>query len=211
MCILSGPDYGNAYAEQEQRERERQAQIEKAIKVVNSSFDDPSRSDVYNDVYQSVYDRNVADLNEDYQDAIRQAKFASARSGQAGGSAGADRYKELEKRYDDALLDAEALAEQAKQGFVTMDNNSRNSLINLVYGGLDSQTALQRALSDQQTTLARANADARTLSLGDVFSDFANSYQTGQVIAGRNSARNAFDDDQFNTYFSNAGKEYRGG
>lgn len=211
MCFFGGPSVDNsAYNYQLEQERKKQAEIDKGITAVNSAFDDPARQGLYDDIYQSTYDRNFDDLQSQYADAVQKLKFALARSGQGGSSVDVYQKGDLKSRYDQATLDAQALADRAKSNLIATDDQTRSNLINLIYGGYTSSDATNRAFSNLQTNYDRALAESRNLRLGDVFADLTNAYQSGTINAGRGIARNLYNEDQFNSFFANPGSSYAG-
>ncbi|MFN6999482.1 MAG: ABC1 kinase family protein [Elioraea tepidiphila] len=94
-------------------------------------------------------------LTQQQRDAERGTRFALARSGLSLGSADADAAAELQRLFNEGLLESERRAQSAGAQLKNADEQSRLSLIGMAQSGLDATTASQQALSQLQ-----ANAPA---------------------------------------------------
>lgn len=205
MCFFGKKGgFPDPYETQRRIEAEKQKRINQAVGAVNTAFDRGNRNAAYGDVYQAVLGVNQEDLDRQYQDALRQARFAAARAG-AGGSADAYAQHLLRERYDKGAQQVQTLAEQARHAAQGEDERTRQLLINQIFGGLSGTDASRLAFSGMQQALERARTMGNTAQLGDMFSDMAGIYGAGRQQAGVNIARNQFNRDPFLSYFPSSG------
>ena len=211
MCIGSGSSGGGgdggaqaAADESARREAERQAEIDRALSRVNATYAPQVRNPIYDDIYRTTYNRNIADLQEQYGDAQREHKFDLVRRGQSGGSAGADRYSDLRGNFNKGVQRVSSMAQDAKSYARNADEQQRSSLVNSIYGGMDSTTAADRAGSQSQVAVANANANANNMTLGDWFARVAQQVQQ-QRAASAQAAGVQQAQDEISSYYPSGG------
>lgn len=162
-------------------EAERQKQIADTTGKISSIYDSPERQKQYGDFISAVRAKYLGDAGEQKGIADRNLKFATARSGLAGGSYNVDSKRTLGEEYSKGILAAENKAQGALSGLQSQDNTSRLNLIQLARQGLDSTTAASRAISNLQVGAQGAEADAMSQGLGDIFAKTSQSYKDLQA------------------------------
>lgn len=179
MC-LGGGDTKKATREAERQERERQAAINRSIDSINQVFNDPSRKRQIDEFTQATRDLLQTQLTQQQRDAERGTRFALARSGLSLGSADADAAAELQRLFNEGLLESERRAQSAGAQLKNADEQSRLSLIGMAQSGLDATTASQQALSQLQANIGLARGEANRQALDDMFRGFADLLRTSQ-------------------------------
>lgn len=178
---------GNNRAQQqaEANERARQAQIAAGTKEVNRIFSDPAREAQIGDVLSATRELYMDALNRQKGDADRQAKFATARAGTAGGSQQRDLGMRLGEDYVKGLTEAERLTQSQGADLRMQDQASKQNLLAMIQSGLDVTTASQQAASALRNNLGVARSSARVNDLGNVFGQFADIARRSQENAAR--------------------------
>lgn len=178
MGISSGSNKAQQQAAQD--EAQKQADIQKSIAGINAVYDSPSR--------QAQYDKLAADTTKYYTDdvnrqeavAARKLKFSQARAGLAGGSESAYQGKVLGQDYNQAIINATRMGNQASSSLRASDETSRNNLIAMAEAGLDAGTAANQATNSLTNNLLSSQSTATANSLGDAFGDLSSIYQNSQ-------------------------------
>jgi hypothetical protein len=157
-------------------------------------------------MYSTVRDdtRNffTRQLEQDKAEAARQRKFALARSGGFGGSQAIDTQREYQNALDRGLLEVANRADSASTGLRTADEQTRLGLIDRIVSGVDLGSAMTSAISQLSTNADRANQQATSDRMGNVFSELVNSWNRDQFNQGGASARNRYSQ-QFGNVFPN--------
>lgn len=209
MCDGGGSGDGGAAARQAEAEEKRQRELQAALGAINTAFAPGGRAPLYNNLYGDVLDTHTADLNEQFGDAQRTAKFNLARRGMTGSSVDADSRSELSDRHNEAAIRAAQLAEQAKQGLIANDEQTRSRLVQQAYGGLGATSVAQQAYNQATVNAQQAAADSRLSNLGQVFADLTAVNLGANDIAGRTQARRLYEQ-QTGSYYPTARKTYAG-
>lgn len=168
MC---GGGSDKAQKQAQQQEAEQQAQIKQGIAAINALYADPSRQNQYSELEKSTTDYYTTQLNDQQTIANRKLKFALARAGLGGGSQQAAEGEQLGKQYQLGLTEAAQKGQSAAAALRGQDEQTKQSLIAMVEGGLDATTAQSEAASALRANLAGGSADATAGSLGDLFGD----------------------------------------
>ena len=168
MCFGGGGS--NKAAEEANRaEAARQAAIADTQQRVNAVFDDPRRAAEIATVVDAVRQQHVDQLNEENADAVREAKFGLARSGQVGGSLQTDVNSRLSRSYQRGLLTAEQAAQDAGTRISQADEDARAQLISLSTQGLDATTGAQRASATMRNNLDAGRNEALAADIASSF------------------------------------------
>lgn len=172
-------------------ERNRVRAINEGVNQVNAVYDF-GREAQYGDYLKALRDRASTDLGEQKALVDRQSKFGLARRGVIGGSSEIDTQRRNRKDYIRALIGNESRAQSAVGRLRQSDEASRQSLLNLIFGGLDASTGTQRALGMQRANLASAQADFIPSLLSSAVGAGVDSYSRGvQMDAYRSGSQKA--------------------
>lgn len=186
MC---GGSSDKAQKQAQQQEAQQQAQIKAGIDSINALYADPSRQKQYSDLEKSTTDYYTTLLNDQQTIANRKLKFALARAGLGGGSQQAVEGEQLGKQYQLGLTEAAQKGQSAAAALRGTDEQTKQSLIAMVEGGLDATTAQSEAASALRANLAGGTADATAAGLGDLFGDvnqiYTNSLDQKAARAGQ--------------------------
>lgn len=158
-------------------EAAKQAQIDAAIAQINALFSSPEREAQYADYLGARRGQYTDEVNRQQGDAVRNLKFALARSGLTGGSVAVDKGREQGQTYDRALIDAERLAQGDTAQLRGSDQQSKLSLEQMVQSGLDATTGIANANSAMQTNLLSGQSTRGVQALGDIFKDYTDFYR----------------------------------
>ena len=211
MCLGGsggGGDGGAAAAAA--AEKKRQKQIKDGLKRVSNAFRSSKRSPIYRRIQDDTLAQHRDDLAEQFTDALLQQRFGAARRGMTASSVDADEQSDLRDRRDEGLLAASNLARQARTRAVAADEDTRQRLIQMVYGGLSAGSARSQASRLASVNATQSAADARMAQLGQVFADLTAAHQGGQAQAGRILAQRAFQNGGNGSAYFNSGGAYSG-
>jgi len=114
-------------AEAKAAEEARKAEIEKNNASINAMFDE--REGDYTQYADDLFEHNRQSYDESANDARRQTKFATARTGNVGGSVDADTQGSLERMYQDGLTNLRSGSQDAANSVRAQDNQQRNALL----------------------------------------------------------------------------------
>lgn len=169
---------GSGSAERAARgaEDRRMRQINEGVGQVNALFN--SKKDQYDKFLHALRDRYMTDLGEQKTDIDRSDRFGMARKGLTKGSADFDRQARRGDDYLKALVANENSAQAAVGKLRQSDENTRLSLTDMIYGGMDASTASRRALSGQQANAQAAQAAYVPQMLDAGFGGAADAYGT---------------------------------
>lgn len=183
---MSGGTDSAAQAAQEQQ-AQQQAAIAQGTNQVQQIFADPSRQSQYDQLAKATTNYYTNQLDQQQGKANRQLKFTMAQNGQVGGSVQADQQAQLGTEYDQGVLQATQLGQQAKAGLQASDTQEQANLIAAVQGGESATQASTQAAEAMQSGLQTAQANSQAAQFGNMFGDIANLYQNSQNnIANRN-------------------------
>lgn len=177
------------------QQQEIEARKAAAREAVNSQFgvgDDASmagREAGYGRVRDSVFDFNRQKIDNDAETAGRKLKFALLRSGNAGGGLDVDQNAMLQRTRDKGLLDAGNLGDAAANQARASDEAARLDLLSRIDAGMDQTSATQGAAAQLRASGDAALANARGQAVGNLFDNAGLLYQTQQVGAGKDDAR----------------------
>lgn len=187
---------GTSRAEKQARiaENERLQAINEGTGQVNAIFG-PGREREIGDFLQALRDRNQASLGDQKTILDRNTRFRTARRGVTGGSSDIDAKRRNQKSFIQALIGAEDRAQGAVGQLRQSDENTRQRLIDMVFGGSDATTATQRASQALQGNIQQAQGNFIPQALSDIVGAGANAYATGvqgdAFRAGSREAREA--------------------
>lgn len=173
MCLGGKNTSKKATEAAETEEAERQRQIQQSISGINAAFGSPDRQRQRDEFVTATRQLLEGQATRQKQAADRDAKFALARSGLTLGSADADTAANLQRSFQDALLESERRAQGAGADLRNADEQSRLNLIALAQSGLDSTTANEQALAQLQANIGAQRALTNQQTLGNVFADSA--------------------------------------
>jgi hypothetical protein len=156
----------------------RNRRINEGIGQVNAIYG-AGREAQYGDYLQALRDRGSADLKDQSAIVDRKSKFQLARRGVIGGSSETDRKRRNRKAYIEAIIGNERNAQAAVGGLRSRDEGSRQSLINMIYGGMDATTASQRAGASMRSGMAAAQSDFIPYALDSIGEAAADAYGYG--------------------------------
>lgn len=185
---MSGPSNDASQAAQQQQQQQQQ-EIQQGTSQVQAIFADPARTAQYDELGKATTDYYTNQLNEQQKQADRKLLFSLAQNGQVGGSVQADQNAQLGKEYDQGVLQATQLGQQAKAGLQASDTQEQANLIAAVQGGESGTQAATQAAEAMQSGLQTAQANAQTQALGNVFGDISTLYQNTQSA---NANRNGY-------------------
>ncbi|MBN3270127.1 hypothetical protein CUR95_23990 [Bordetella bronchiseptica] len=151
-----------------------------------------NRQGLYDEQRKAVTDLNSRDVQRQFADAEKANRFGLARSGLIGGSADIDSNAELSRRTSEGLIKAAGIGDQAAADLQVADERSRQSLISMAQSGIDTGTAQQTALAQLDANSKNAAAARSGATVGNLFSDLANSYLYQQQLAGLQSGRQGY-------------------
>lgn len=166
--------------------------INEGVGQVNAIFG-AGREAQYGDYLKALRDRGSADLGEQQALVDRQSKFNLARRGVIGGSSEQDTQLRNRKALIKAILGNEARAQGAVGQLRARDDQTRQGLLSMIYGGADASTAAMRAQMGQRANVQAAQADFIPYALDSVGEAAADAYGYGlrkdAYSAGGQSAR----------------------
>lgn len=154
--------------------------------AVNTAMN--NQGDYYDRLRSSVFDFQKGNLDRERDDQSRELKFELARRGHLGGSAEIDAVGDLTRLYQEGLLNAGTVADDAVRQTRAGDQNARAQAIRDITLDVDQNTALNNAVSQAQLASAQALDSARGQNLGDVFGNLGYLYQQGQAKRERQRA-----------------------
>ena len=167
----------------------RQASINSTVDQIRNAYNSPSRTADYGNYEKNLGDFYTNQVNTQEAQNARNLKFANARSGLTGGSAATDSNTMLQKDYSDALLKASQTAQSGGAQLKMADQNSENQMISLAQQG-NFTGAIPAAVSSQQNVaLQNAQGFGNATSLGNLFQNTGNIYQSEQTAAANRAAQ----------------------
>lgn len=164
-------------------------QINEGTGQVNAIFSGKGRQAQYDSYLKALRDRYMTDLGQQKRDIDRSDKFSMARRGLTQGSADFDRKKRRGDDYLKALVANENSAQSAVGRLRQSDENTRNSLLDMVYGGMDASTAANRAHFGMQANSQAAQSAFIPQALDAGFGGAADAY--GAQVANNAYGRGA--------------------
>lgn len=146
-----------------------------------------TRQQLYDDQKTAVFDINKRDIDKQYGDAERAARFGLARSGLSGGSEDIDVNAKLQDKTNEGLMKATGIADSAAADLKMADERQRQGLISMAQSGIDTGTAQQSALRALDATAQTAAGNRQAATIGGLFDDLGKAYVINQGIAGTRS------------------------
>lgn len=143
------------------------------------------REKLYSTIRTNTFDSGKSGLDEDYQKAQRENKFALFAQGLNAGSEDINQNALLGRTYDEGLLNLGAKADSAKAGFKAADETSRLQLLQSIDAGMDQGSAMSSAMNQLKNNYDRQLADANTTSLDDLFANSGALYTQSQAAKGK--------------------------
>lgn len=189
MCFSSGPDPSVAA---EEAERRRQAEIAAAQRRVEGIFSSPQREAQIQDFINAQRGFLQSDLDREHRDNQLQTKFATARSGLAGGSVDIDRNQLLAETYLRGIAEAERRAQNAGADLRASDQQSKQTLFGQILSGADVSTAAQNAAQMMRINAQQAGQDSYVNAFDSLFGDFGDIYKSSREAAGERRASQEF-------------------
>lgn len=156
----------------------RNRRIHEGIGQVNAIYG-AGREAQYGDYLQALRDRYQTDLKNDSAIVDRKSKFQLARRGVIGGSSEMTSQRKNRKALIEATIGNERNAQAAVGGLRSRDEQSRQSLINMIFGGMDASTAAQRAGQGMRSNMAMAQSDFIPYALDSIGEAAADAYGVG--------------------------------
>ncbi|MGI9335792.1 MAG: hypothetical protein ACR2RL_21810 [Gammaproteobacteria bacterium] len=185
MC--GGGDGG--IGQQRELEAERQAGIRKTIDAIDAVYRDPANAVAYDRYEGAVNELNQRELDRQYGNAGRAVNFQLARQGLGGGSSAIDQSAELQRQYEQGVIQAAQKAESASNELRAGDERARLGLISQAQAGLDATTGTQNAIRQIELANRQANTSAQANTLGESFGGLGNSLLSAAQNQGANQAR----------------------
>lgn len=171
----------NKAAKQAQaNEDARKRQVAQSTAQINAIFDDPSRTQQYDQLAKDSTTYYTNQLDEQKAKNDRQLRFALARNGQTGGSVQTDLGAQAGRDYLKGVLEAQRRGLGVGASLRQQDEQSRGNLIAAAQGGLDATSAASQAASALRGNLEAGKSTATANAFGDAFGDFASIYQKSQ-------------------------------
>jgi hypothetical protein len=172
---------GNPTAAAQQQQAQQQAEIAAGTNQVQQTFASPALQQQYQQLGQATTNYYTNELNQQQTQAQNQLQFALAGEGQIGGSVQADQNATLDKEYDQGLLQAGQLGEQASASLQSQDTQTEAQLIAAVQGGESGTQAATQAAEAEQSNLASATANSQVSQLGNLFGNVSTIYNNEQT------------------------------
>jgi len=149
-------------AEAKKAEEKRQKEIERNNNRINKQFD--KREGDYERYADDLYNYNRDSYDKSAEEARRQTKFATARTGNVGGSVDADTQGALESMYQEGLMNLRSGSQDAANSVRAQDNQQRNALLQQSAAGTyDSK------LKSSQPTFADTSMTNMSAGVGNQF------------------------------------------
>lgn len=159
-------------------EDDRLRSINEGIGQINAIFGG-GRQRQYASFLDALRKRYGKDLGEQKVRVDRQSRFAAARRGVTGGSSEIDMKRRNAQNYLRALVGGENRAQASVAKLRSQDENSRQSLINSIYSGMDATTAAQRGQSQMASNIDMAMSDFIPGALDSIGEAAADAYGVG--------------------------------
>ena len=168
---------------------ERQSQINNSIASINSAYSSPARTNQYVQYGKNLQNYYTGQVNEQEAINARNLKFATARSGLAGGSAAVDANSQLQKDYAKGLLTASQTAQGGQAALQQSDVNAQNQLTSLAASGAYTGAIPTQIAQAQSASLGAASNYGNANALGNIFAGTAGIYQNEQIAAANRKAQ----------------------
>jgi hypothetical protein len=156
----------------------RNRRIHEGIGQVNAIYGS-GREAQYGDYLQALRDRGAADLSDQSAIVDRKSKFQLARRGVIGGSSELDKQRRNRKALIRATIGNERNAQVGVGKLRSADENSRQSLLNMIFSGMDASTAAQRGSASMRSNMAMAQSDFIPYALDSIGEAAADAYGYG--------------------------------
>ena len=157
---------------------ENQQQIAGATAAIQGAYNSPERQQQYQTYAANLQKYYNTQIQQQQDVANKNLKFSLARSGLTGGSQAAYAGGVEANDSAQASLQAENQVQTATSNLKQSDVNSENSLEALAQNGLSTGNATTQAAQAQQASLQGAQTAQNPTSLGQLFQNTANIYNT---------------------------------
>lgn len=147
-----------------------------------------ARDALYQSIRDNAFGAGRMSLDDNFEKAARDNKFALFAQGLNGGSVDLDENALLKRTQDRGLLDIGAKADATKADIMGSDEQTRLGLLQSIDAGMDQGSALSSALGQLKVNSDRASADAQGTTIGDLFADSGLLYTKSQAARGRQAA-----------------------
>lgn len=181
--LYKGGDGGAGQARADEQERQRKVQA--SVDAINTTFKQPGRQAMYDDIQGATRDVAVRDLDKQFSQASNQNLFGLARSGLLGGSVDAEAGADLGTRYGEGQIRATAAGQGAAADLQSVDEKTRQNLISLAQSGLDTGTAASLAAGQMASAADTARSTSASANVGRLFDDMGQAYLTNQTLKAR--------------------------
>lgn len=144
-----------------------------------------TRQGLYDDISGATRDVAMRGLDRQFTQASKQNLFGLARSGLLGGSVDAEAGGDLQQRYGEGKIKAEAAGVGAASDLKSMDERTRQNLISLAQSGIDTGTASSLAAGQMAAAADTARAGSNSANIGRLFDDMGQAYLANTVAQAR--------------------------
>lgn len=167
---------------------------QKSLKAYQDALPDVGKNKaaieaLYSGVRDNAFGAGKRGLDENYERAARDNKFALFAQGLNGGSVDVDESALLRRTLDTGLLNLGAKADAAKADFRGNDEQTRLGLLQSIDAGMDQGSALTSALNQMRINSDRATSQAQGTDIGNLFEGAGLLYTKSQAARGQQAAR----------------------
>lgn len=184
MCGGGGGGSDNSAELARQQETQRQAQIQAGQANIDTTFGNTFTDDYYNGLTKNYEDYYNPQLATQYDDALKELTFQTARSGNAESTAGNDLFAKLEKAKSDASTqianDALAATGKAKSDVAAQKSN--------LYSLNNAAADPTQASSQASQAALQLNQPTSYSPLGSIFAGLIQNGANTQAVANSTSA-----------------------
>jgi len=182
-----GPDPNDPIVQQRQAEASKAGARDEVNKLFG--YRNPiayqTRQKMFGDVTGAARDLNMKYLTEDRDKAAEQVKIAMWRQGLAGGSTDVDKNAEVNRAFQEGVVDIGNRTDEMNRSLMGADEQARLQLLEQISNGMDQGTAVEQGRARLNAGLDNAIAQSRGRFIGDLFSNISGglgniAYQQGQ-------------------------------
>lgn len=189
---LTGGGSDKAFKAAQAAEEQRQAEIAAAQKRIESIFGSPQREQQVQDFIAARRGLLQDELRRAQDVNARQTRFATARSGLAGGSVDVDRQRLLAETFLRGIAESERGAQNAGAELRSQDQQAKQQLLSQLLAGGDVTTTGQNASQIFQNSAALNKQDAVFNAFDRLFGDFGDIFKQSREAAGERRASREF-------------------
>jgi len=148
-------------------------EAQKAGSAPEAAANKTARENIYTGLKDDTFNYYLNDLNKQYTDTNRNAKFSLSDKGLLGGSFDLDTQNDIQSQRDRATLDIGNRADSAANKLRASDEQARLDLISRINAGMSGDAAIQSANTQLSNSVNDIRSNATSNSLGQVFKDYA--------------------------------------